>query len=895
MPLIKPPSSNDPKVQAARSELNAKALAAESKAMTAVGKAAKATAVELKRLAQVQKRHEDSTKKVDKATENLDKSTKELSRAEKDLGKDLQATDKRFQQHSKTLEKARKAYEVAKQGVQILQTAFKGYTVLQYDAIKASQLMTHQMGREMPKTAAEAEKRMSKLTKTYKVFRTEAMQIGKDFRVNYAEVEQHGAMMLKRFNLTLEDLNEVTAKNGSDILRRMYATRVATGASIEEQLDRMEHAVSTLGQTIEQNQSEFEMLSSFADRMAKDLDPATRELNKFRIFIRTDFVRTLKELQQQNWAAGASAEQIGKHYVWATKMAIEFGASQQTAHEWATRFTGGLMGAGSKTGLNVMDWMAGREIAGDLEGMSQEDIAKQFAGKAGVDIAELAKIKDLDTDEGRKAKAQYDRFMSQAQNVMDALERGSVADTGFIQSLMAGTDLGIKSKIDAVKNNPAFSNLMAGTSGAGAPGADLMASQLLGIENATAEQVAMTMRAWNKYSGDSDKMVAEIQKIAAETKESGEAAKEGAKATEGAAAIAKQQNLPKALETALANFFGPNAQLFGIAATMGKDIASLLLVMGGRSLLGGGGAGGVGGAAGKGAGLVGSALGTGGKVVGGGAGGAARGLMAGGSKLGVVGIAITTAVVSFLATSKMLEKFWKHSDKGTEEGLTASLSAREIANKVQTGELTADEAKAQLNKMREDAEASSSKTGMLKAFASDYHRVATSIPRWLMAEEKNPLDVLGDVIARQSKLGTLHATERFGDQDRTHGESLLEEIEKSETRIGNLPKHAAGLDSVPYDNYLAMLHKGEKVLPPAPSASILEEMLGIKGAKPGAGTDAIAAALGMGVSQGNAPKEGKLRGEAKVVGDKLVIVVSDASDAMMKLMSQGALAARGFS
>lgn len=788
-----------------------------------------------------------------KADEKEMKLLSGLTKEHEKLGDSIRDVEESAKRQKTTLEKTATAVNLLGKAYNTLKLGYKAYVILNYDAIRASNMMMRTLRTDMPKGAMQTQKAINDLAEKYEKLRHVTTDVATKYVVAWDDAAKDVNAIIETLGIDLAQADDRAIARVSKLQERMYAMRTLTGQSVEEQLRNADEAVAAFGATAEQFQDNMEQVAKAPFALRKNLGLSYAAALKYKDLLRgPGFLKSVQELTKSMDDQKNSVQNVAKAYGFAAQEAIKFGLSQKSAQQYAAKVTKGLLGAASETGsaLNVQDYLTGQAVESRVQDMLKkqgrektvENITAEFGERAGTNVGDLRKKVAAGGDEGKQAEQQLADLTKQASRWVGLIAEGTEANRGAIGSQFAGTEMGIQARLEAAMKTPAFSEALSGKSVAGLEGSRLIAEQVLGVKELTQDQVLVFQEMLNSTKGQPEALAKKIKGFGEEIKKGGELSKEERDAAE---AIERQKKMAEIPDTLAKNALGPKGALVDVATQQLNQLIEIHKAIAEYS-----------------PGLAGAVAGGGGVLLAG-----AAGIM--------IGKSITDALQ-------------KAEEERNNKQNAAGASAWELEKKIRSGTATDEDLK-QARKLAADQ---ANQVSNYKMTGVDAAKAGGGFTDVLEGEVNRFRQMAG-------KLGFSNE-EEINKRAASNAAALRQALgDDQNAKLKEAAPHATGLPYVPYDDYLARLHKGEAVLTRKQNEDNRSlDVAGIQKLVTATTKQAPQDRRGMmpannqssgaleGAGQPNIG-QGKLTGRLQVQNGNLVLVMEDAVGAVAQLVEQG--------
>ena len=740
---------------------------------------------------------------------------------------DLTLSQKRS---ASAFEKFEKAAGSASKVVDGMEASWRLMIAAHYDAIHAANMMNRSMQRELPKSAAMARASIDRLTGRFETLRVKSTKVATDFIVPWEEAVADQDKLLEAFGTNLDGASDAALDTLVNLQRSIYAIREATGVSFEDQVRNIDYAITHLGMTAEDYQVQIEALARAPSQIAPALDRSSAAAKRYKDILKTNgIIAAVNDMVRALDMENVSVKKLSSSYGYLVEQSIKYGRTQRDAIAYAEKITKALYGVGNKSDLfQVGNFLGGEQLAAQLKssGLGGPNDA---AAKAGLRKKYLS---DMGVDDESKAtQDQLDRANAKIEHLQDALNQGDV-NNGALFQFASSEDI-MKSKLAAAGN---YQDLGRGDA-AGLAGTQVLLEQILGAENTNAQDLQMFQRFMKETGGDQDEMAKKLTEYFRDQNKPGFTTDE----TDAQAEIARQRKMAEAPDVIIKNALGPQGY---VISALGDAVKSLTSIEG----------------------AVGFIAGTIGYV------GGSAAQNAGTKQTSVAQTTRGDTVSDQLALKQKID-----SGKATPEEID---QARVLADKLrQQGQQQADATA--IDKLKADWDAQQKLKNDPNATAAQRDPVA-----WIAS-------TIGDITGRATNIagqGVVQDADRLDNSRLNPGQDSPEAMEArrkaqlQQQQQPQIPGHAAGLGYVPFDDYMARLHEGERVMTKQQSKMLRDATM--RAPTPTHTGPQAGRADSSSGSQANQIPKGNLPMEVAIDGGKLTFTVQDAGPALMELLAR---------
>ena len=741
---------------------------------------------------------------------------------------DLALSQKRS---SSAFEKFEKAAGSASKAVDGMEASWRLMIAAHYDAIHAANMMNRAMQRELPKSAAIARASIDRLTGRFATLREKSTKVATDFIIPWEEAVADQDKLLEAFGTNLDGASDAALDTLVNLQRSIYAIREATGVSFEDQVRNIDYAITHLGMTAEDYQTQIEALARAPSQIAPALDRSSAAAKRYKDILKTNgIIAAVNDLVRALDMENVSVKKLSSSYGFLVEQSIKYGRSQRDTIAYAEKITKALFGVGNKSDLfQVGNFLGGEQLAAQLkasglggpnDAAAKASLRKKYLADMGVE------------DESKATQDQLDRANAKIEHLQDALKQGNV-NAGALFQFASSEDI-LKSKLATVGN---YQDLARGDT-AGLAGTQVVLEQLLGAENVNAQDIQEFQKLLKETGGDQDELAKKL------TQYFQQAGKEGFTTDEqnAQAAIAQQRKMAEAPDVIIKNALGPQGY---VISALGDAVKSLTSIEGAVGFI---------------AGTIGYAGGAASQNAG-------------------------TKQTSVAQTTRG-------------DTLSDQLALKQ---KIDAGTATPEElnqAKILADKLRQQGQQQANATAVDKLQADwDAQQRIKNDPN-ATAAQRDPVawiaSTIGDVLGKSTNIagqGLVKDADRLDDSRLNPGQDSPEAMEarrkaqQQQAQPPPIPGHAAGLNYVPFDNYLARLHEGERIMTKQ-QAKMLRDAQMRAPSIPQMNAGQAPRYDQTSGSQANQIPKGNLPMEVSVDGGKLTFTVQDAGPALMELLAR---------
>lgn len=726
---------------------------------------------------------------------------------------------------SSAFEKLEKATTSATRAVDGMEAAWKIMIATHYDAIHAANMFGRAMQRELPKSARAVDASLARMTGRFADLREKSTKVATEFIIPWEEAVADQDKLLEAFGTNLDGASDAALDTLVNLQRSIYAIREATGVSFEDQVRNIDYAITHLGMTAEDYQTQIEALARAPSQIAPALDRSSAAAKRYKDILKTNgIIAAVNDMVRALDMENVSVKKLASSYGFLVEQGIKYGRTQRDTIAFAEKITKALYGVGDKTDFfQVGNFLGGEKLSQQLkasglggpnDAQARAGLRKKYLSDMGVD------------DESKATDNQLNRANAKIDQLQKALDQGDV-NSGALYQFASSEDI-LKSKL-AVAGD--YQDLGRGDA-AGLAGTQLLLEQILGADKVDAKDTQMFQDLVRKYGNDQEGLA---QEFSAYLKQEGK----GLSPDEIAAQeeVAKKRKLAESPKVLLDNKLGPDGYLIDALKDMVKSLSSIEGAIG----------------------FLAAASGYGASV-------GAGDIAAKNDQKTMQQVGQTAAIGNPNGPGGPTVD---PSQIGGTQGVTEG-SATALRFKIMHGTATAeelDQARKMAKQLRDQ--------GTQQANQSWFEKGIKAF------DPSNPLT--GIDVALQATQGT---TNEAGRENVTQANELDDALKEYDDKKGQpkIPGHAAGLNYVPFDDYLARLHEGERIMTKQQSKMLRDATM--RAPTPTHTGQQAGRTDPSSGSQANQIPKGNLPMTVAVDGDKLTFTVQDAGPALMELLAR---------